>query len=112
MQCPHVLILLYFLPVPPLLGGLIHTECRILVPDQESNLYSLHWKLGVLTTGPLAREVLQSFFFYVLKYMSFFLSLSLSLSFFFFFGIIFYKNLIFLVSMLKLDFCQLLKCQG
>ena len=29
-----------------------HMACGILVPDQGSKLRPLHWKRGVLTTGP------------------------------------------------------------
>ena len=79
-----MLILLYFLPVPPrppLFLGLIHTECRILVPRPgiEPSLLTLEaWSLNHWTTSQGSPAVL---FFNVLKYGSFFLSLSL----FFFF---------------------------
>ena len=35
--------------------------CGIWVPDQASNLSSLHWKHGVLTTGPLGKSPLGFF---------------------------------------------------
>ena len=72
-------------PRPPLFLGLIHTECRILVPRPgiEPSLLTLEaWSLNHWTTSQGSPAVL---FFNVLKYASFFLSLL----FFFFFGVIF-----------------------
>ena len=69
-------------PHPPLFLGLIHTECRILVPRPgiEPSLLTLEaWSLNHWTTSQGSPAVL---FINVLKYASFFLS-------FFFFGVIF-----------------------
>ena len=88
VQCPRVLILLYFLPVPPFLGGLIHTECRILVPRPgvEPVFLTLearslnHWTTSQGSPADL---------FFVCVCLNIRLSFSHSLSLFFFFGVIF-----------------------